>query len=50
MCMLAELLTLIRVHMFQVLFCGEELYYSYIYTSEALQRDSDIQVCSMSTR
>ena len=28
----------------KVLFCGEELCYSYIYTAEALQDDQSIQV------
>ena len=28
----------------KVLFCGEELFYSYIYTSEALQDEQGIQV------
>lgn len=28
----------------KVLFCGEELYYSYVYTAEALQDDHSIQV------
>ena len=28
----------------KVLFCGEELYYSYVYTAEALQNDHSIQV------
>lgn len=28
----------------KVLFCGEELQYSYIYTAEALQNDQGIQV------
>lgn len=28
----------------QVLFCGEELYYSFVYTSEALQGDPLIKV------
>ena len=33
----------------QVLFCGEELPYSYRYTSEALQGEGDIQVLSALT-
>ena len=28
----------------QVLFCGEELSYSFVYTSEALQDESSVQV------
>lgn len=28
----------------KVLFCGEELFYSYVYTSEALQGEQGIQV------
>lgn len=30
----------------KVLFCGEELYYSYVYTAEALQDEQSIQVRS----
>ena len=33
----------------KVLFCGEELPYSYIYTSEALQHEPGIQVLAIAT-
>lgn len=33
----------------KVLFCGEELYYSYVYTAEALQNDQNIEVRDFAT-
>lgn len=33
----------------QVLFCGEELFYSFVYTSEALHDEPSIQVCNTSS-